>query len=383
MSVRKRTWTTTHGKAKTAFVVDYFDGAGKRRHESFATESEAKRRYAQVVLDISKGTASVSRRMTLGAAAEKWRAHLESEDRERATLAQYEQHLRLHILPVLGRKKLSELNLETVQSFRKFLLAEDEKGTPVRSRALAAKIWITFKSLLKHGRVAYLAQGVSGITPNKRGKRKLEIGVDVPTNEEVKRLYLATAGNAPGQKRKRALLLVAAFCGLRASELRGLRWADVKLDEGELQVTQRADRYNVIGHPKSESSRRTVPLSPDVVHALREWKVAQGGFDLVFSNKRGSIESHGNMLRSLKPVMRAAALVRKDGKSRYALHDFRHYFASWVISPRDRGGRGLSPKIAQEWLGHSSIAMTLDVYGHLFKEVDQTELAASTASVLG
>ena len=81
--------------------------------------------------------------------------------------------------------------------------------------------------------------------------------------------------------------------------------------------------------------------------------------------------------------MHAAGLVTKDRKARYAMHAFRHYFASWCINPRDRGGRGLSPKIVQEWLGHSTIAMTLDVYGHLFKEVDQSELAASTASVLG
>jgi integrase len=384
MSVRKRTWRTARGGEKAAFVVDYFDGNGQRRHESFATQAEAKRRHAQVVLDISKGTVTVSRKMTVKVAADKWLAHINGEDRERATLAQYEQHLRLHILPVLGRVKIFELNAETIGNFRKYLLGEDEKGKPVRSRPLAAKVWITFKSLLKHARVAHLAQGVTGITPNKRAKRKLEIGIDVPTNEEIKRLYLATAGNPPGQKRKRALLLVAAFCGLRASELRGLRWADVKLDEAELRVTQRADRYNKIGDPKSQSSRRTVPLSPDVAHALREWKIAQGGrFELIFANKRGSIESHGNMLRSLKPVMRAAGLVTKEGKARYAMHAFRHYFASWCISPKDRGGRGLSPKISQEWLGHSSIAMTLDVYGHLFKEVDQTELAASTASVLG
>jgi integrase len=124
----------------------------------------------------------------------------------------------------------------------------------------------------------------------------------VPTNDEIKRLFNATAGDRPERKRKRALLLVAAFCGLRASELRGLRWADLKLDEAELQVTQRADRFGKIGPPKSKSSRRTVPMSPDVVRALREWKLAQGGGELTFGTRRGGIEPHGNMLRSLKPV---------------------------------------------------------------------------------
>ncbi len=125
-----------------------------------------------------------------------------------------------------------------------------------------------------------------------------------------------------------------------------------------------------------------MPLSPDVAQALREWRVAQGGSTLVFATKRGTIETHTNMLRSLAPVMREAGLVDKDGTAKYTLHDFRHFFASWCISPKERGGRGLSPKVVQEWLGHSTIAMTLDRYGHLFKEVDQSELAASTKSVL-
>ena len=92
------------------------------------------------------------------------------------------------------------------------------------------------------------------------------------------------------------------------------------------------------------------------------------------------------MMRSLRPVMRDAGLLTKgrtgDLKAKYAMHAFRHYFASWCISPVNRAGRGLSPKVVQEWLGHSTIGMTLDVYGHLFKGVDHTELATSTASVL-
>jgi integrase len=383
MSVRKRTWNTARGELKEAFIVDYFDAAGKRRHESFATQAEAKRRHAQVTLDISKGTVLIDRKVTIGTVATEFLNHKGTEDRERGTLAMYEQHLRLHILPVMGRVKLGKLNTDTVESFRRHLLAENAEGEPALSRAMARKVWVTFKSLLKHARMAHIAQGVTGIPANKRGKRKLEIGVHVPTNEEIKRLYEATRGNEPKQKRLRALLLVAAFCGLRASELRGLRWDDVNLDDAELQVTQRADHYGRIGHPKSESSRRHVPLSPDVVHAMREWRMAQpGGFGLVFANSAGAIDSHGNMLRAWRPVMKAAGLVDKQGNPRYAMHAFRHYFASWCISPKDRGGRGLSPKIAQEWLGHATIAMTLDTYGHLFKEVDQSELAASTASVL-
>ena len=75
----------------------------------------------------------------------------------------------------------------------------------------------------------------------RRQKGKLKIGVDIPTREEIK----AIVGAAEG--RWRPILLTAIFTGLRASELRGLRWEDVDLDKRELHVRQRADRYSAIG----------------------------------------------------------------------------------------------------------------------------------------
>ena len=75
--------------------------------------------------------------------------------------------------------------------------------------------------------------------------------------------------------------------------------------------------------------------------------------------------------------------MRKDGTTpKYAMHSFRHYFASWCISPKERGGRGLSAKV-QEWLGHATVAMTLDVYGHLFKDDDRGELEQSVKALFG
>ena len=90
-------------------------------------------------------------------------------------------------------------------------------------------------------------------------------------------------------------------------------------------------------------------------------------------------------MRSLWPVMRDAGVVKVTGKgvrAKYAMHAFRHYFASWSIMPESRGGRGIPPKIVQEWLGHSTIAMTLDTYSHCLGEPDADELKKSVAAVL-
>jgi len=171
-----------------------------------------------------------------------------------------------------------------------------------------------------------------------------------------------------------------------AASKRGLRWSDVDLKAGELHVRQRADCFGVIGAPKTNSSRRAVPLGPDLSLTLKNWKLQcpKGELDLVFPTATGAIDSHANILRSLVAIMKAAGIVTKSGTPKYTLHSFRHFFASWCINPRDRGGRELPPKVVQQLLGHSSIMMTLDIYGHLFRdETDKKELAASERVLLG
>jgi len=383
MAVRKRIWTTRKGNTREAWVVDYTDHAGKRRFETFEFKGDATCRAAKIKVDLGKGThIALDTKATVADAAATWIKRLEAEGRERSTLAQYRQHLKLHILPHLGRVPLAKLTSERIEAYRDlWLLGKNGNSREALSRAMARKVLVSLKSLLKSAKCGHLADGVR-IALDERGKRKLEIGRDVPDNAEIKRLFVASAG----QPKKRALLLMAAFTGLRASELRGLRWYDVDLKEGELHVRQRADRYGVIGSPKSKKSRRTIPLDPNLlIPALKEWKLAcpKSEADLVFPTRTGAIDTHKNMLRRLESVMHAAGVVRKDGKPKYALHAFRHYFASWCISPKERGGRELSAKVVQDWLGHSTIAMTLDVYGHLFKDVDSNELANAVRQVLG
>jgi integrase len=223
-----------------------------------------------------------------------------------------------------------------------------------------------------------VAAGVS-IGIDKRAKRKLKAGVDIPTPDEVKRLIDA----APDKWR--VIVVTVVFTGLRASELRGLRWEDVDLKRGLLHVRQRADRYKVIGAPKSHSSERDVPLGPFVVNTLRQWKLVcpKGDGGLVFPTATGQVYDHKNILRGLEPVMVKAGLVSKGGEPKYGLHAFRHFFASWCINRKSDGGLELPAKLVQERMGHASILMTMDTYGHLFPQGDHgAELAAAERALL-
>jgi integrase len=373
MSVRKRTWTTRKGEQREAWIVDYFDAEGDRHIETFQRKKDADARHATVKVNVRQGVHTApSKSITVAEAAEAWIKRVEADGRERATVREYRQHVDLHILPRIGRLKLAHLTSAKVEAFRDELLAN-------HSRQLARKVLTSLKSLLKAAKHAHVAADVT-IKAGTRDRR-LEVGRDIPTTGEIKRLIEA----AEGDLRRRTLLLTAALTGLRASELRGLRWADVDLKHGELHVRQRADRFNAIGAPKSHSSVRTIPLDADVlIPALKQWRLAcpKGELDLVFPTVTGKAEHHKNMLKGLAPVMVAAHVVDKAGAPKYALHAFRHFFASWCINRRAAGGRELPPKEVQTLLGHSSIVMTLDRYGHLFpRGDDKAELAASARAL--
>ncbi len=238
----------------------------------------------------------------------------------------------------------------------------------------------------RRGRVAQNAATGIKIEIAKRHQRRLQVGVDVPTKDEVR----STLDHAEG--RWRPVLVTAIFTGLRASELRGLRWADVDLNARLLHVRQRADRFNAIGRPKSHAGERTVPMAPLVVNTLKEWRLAcpKGERDLVFPNGRGNVEMLSNIWRrGLAPVQMAAGLTEPTGqldesgkailRAKYGLHALRHFFASYLID------QGFPPKKVQALMGHSSIQMTFDLYGHLFpNEKDDLErLAAGELALMG
>jgi integrase len=380
MSIRKRTWTT-NGETKEAWVVDYVDGGGTRRHKTFARKKDADAHHARVRVDVKDGVHTAERASpTVREAGELWLKTGEGDDLERATLDQYRQHLDYHIAPFLGAVRLSELTVPRVRTF------QDELRREGRSAPMVRKVITSLGSILADAqdRGTVRQNVVRALRRRKRGKErrrvrrmtgKLKIGVHIPTPGEIKALIPHL------ESRWRPLLLTAIFTGLRASELRGLRWIDVDLKAGEISVQQRADRFNAIGPPKSEDGERTVPIDPKLVATLREWKLAcpKGELGLVFPSGTGAVESHANIVqRGLQPAMIAAGLTR-HGKAKYSgLHALRHFYASWCINRRVDGGLELPLKVVQVRMGHSSIQITADTYGHLFPRGDDSaELAAA------
>jgi integrase len=385
MSVRKRTWLNNDGTQGESWIVDYVDQTGRRHTKNFDRRRDAEAYHSTVNVDVRHGLhVPDSQSALVTEAARLW---LESTARlERSTRAQYRQHVDLHIAPLVGAVKLSQLTVPMVRAFEDKLAAD-------RSPAMVRKILTTLGSILADAQERGLvAQNVvRGLRSRRRSKDsdrrrngKLKIGVDIPTPDEVR----AIIAQLDKDRRWRPLFLTAIFTGLRASELRGLRWQDVDLKRGELHVRQRADRYNRIGPPKSDAGERVVPLAPMLVNVLRTCKLAcpKGDLSLVFPNGRGGVEDYSNIIkRGLRPIVIAAGVVTKSGRAKYpGLHAMRHFYASWCINRRVDGGLELPLKVVQARLGHASIQMTADRYGHLFPRGDDgAEMAAAEKAFLG
>lgn len=296
--------------------------------------------------------------VTISDAAKLWIARCELEQLERAALHSYRGHVKNHIEPKMGHLLLTQLSAVDVRDFLDAMLRDS-------TRPMAKKCLTTLRSIIstaqEHGIVQH---NVARDVKLRRSERHDPDRV-FPTKDEIKALI----ANAP--ERYKPLIMTALLTGMRMSELRGLTWDAIDFNRSIITVRKRADRYCDMGNTKSKSGRREIPMGPSLATVLKAWKVAcpKGDLDLVFPNGVGNVETHSNIYnRIFKPLMLKSAIVDGEGAPRFSLHAMRHAAASLFIE------QGWPPKKIQTMLGHSSITMTYDVYGHLFhdpaKDVD-------------
>jgi integrase len=352
-SIRKRRLKS----GEIAWQVDYRDQGGKRRHKQFGTRREADSWMVQARAQVAAGThVADSASATVRAAAEIWLNHLEQRringlQMERASIAAYRSYLDNHVLVLemaLAALKLTRITRSTVNQYRDRLLANG------RSVAMARKALKALRLLLAHALDNEMigTNPAQGVRVHAAGRVKAKI--TIPGKPIVKAMIEQSPDDF------RALVMVAALCGLRSSEIRGLRWRDVDFAESYIRVSQRADRYCEIGETKSEAGTRSVPIGPTVTTELKKWKLRcpRSELDLVFPTGNGTVQNLENMRK-----LRYRPLCDRIG-TRARFHDLRHFAVSLWIE------QGFPPKAIMEFAGHASITLTMDLYGHLFPSAD-------------
>jgi integrase len=329
-----------------------------RRYFYGRTKEEVRARLREAQRSIEDGRLPTNQKLTLGAYLQRWLDRLPATDLKPRTIGYYRQYAATHITGTeLARKPLARL---TPQDLRELYAKKLASGL---SRSTVHHIHaVLHRALAVAEREGAVARNVSDLVDGPgHGKPKLQ----VLTGDQPEQFIAAVVGEP-----LEALFVLAVTAGLRQGELLALRWENVDLDAGELEVVgslsgQRRSDLQVVT-PKTGKGRR-VSLAPHAVSTLREHRRRQAELrltvgaewldrGLVFCDESGR---YGDYLRPANLNRSLDRILSRAGLPRIRFHDLRHTAATRMLS------RGVHPKIASEMLGHSSIHVTLDRYSHV------------------
>lgn len=338
--------------------VRYTDDKGRKRRvsEYAATRKEANAKLKVLLRRIEDGAPVSESNLTVKAWSERWiETTLAASNIKGTTRRTYADLARLHIVPRLGEITLRELSPSHVEAW---LLDLGTRLSPSTVRQCLTVLGKILATALAHELVR---RNVARLVDRPRLERKEAKHF---SSDEVKALRAKAKG-----ERLEPFLTLTAYTGLRRGEALGLLWADVDLDSKapQLRVTGSLSRVKgglVRSEPKTKAGRRTVPLVPEAMEALREAKRQQlrerlsageawtdSGY--VFTTEIGTPVDPGNALHWFYSVRKRAGI--KEG----SLHTLRHSAASVLL------GSGVPMPIVKDVLGHSSITVTVDMYGHM------------------
>jgi integrase len=342
------------------YLVRWRDPNGNHHRRTFAAKQDAIAFHQDTKTDIRRGEYRDDRRgqRLFAEIASEWLAGKPQLKRPK-TLFGYESILRRHLLPEFGHRAIGSITHADVQAFI--------SGLSARSAATRHNVLSVLKPIMRHA----VREGLISANPCD--------GVEVGPIEFREMLFLTETEVAALidaiAPEYRAFVLMAAYTGMRQGELHALRVGRVDLMRARVTVTESASvvRGEVIyGPPKSKHGRRTIAIPRFLVDALGEIVADKVPEDLVFTSPSGAPFRHDVYYgRHFKPAVRRALPPEKHG---LRFHDLRHTHVAMLIA------QGVHPKAISARLGHGSISITMDRYGHLMDDHEEPIMAAIEAS---
>ena len=357
MGTKRANGEGTIGQYKGRWIGRVTLPDGRRKALYGKTRAEVARKVAAVIRDRDAGLPTAPETITVGTYLAEWLAESVKPNNRPSTYSSYESHVRLHLTPSIGTVRLARLTPRHVEAL--FARKLDEGLSASTVNRIRATLRRALNRALKQGLVQ---RNVAALADAPTPSRKI---VEPLTQDQAATLLRHIEGH-----RLEPLIVLALATGLRQGELLGLQWPDVDLDAGRLTVRTALQRINgeyVFVEPKTDRSRRTLPIPSAALASLKKHRVAQDrlrqtagdewqGLDLVFTTTSGRPYDGPNVTRAFQRLVEGAGLPRMR------FHDLRHACASFLLA------QGASMRVVMEQLGHSQISMTMNTYSHVMPE---------------
>ena len=332
----------------------------KRRYFYGETRKEVQDKLNLALYEKKQGRLATGAQQTLKVHLERWLEQVVKLTMRPNTYKMYRSTIRCHLVPALGHIKLQKLTIGDLQAF----YAEKRKKLKPRTLArINAVLTSALEDALKQG---FIGRNVAKLVDLPQIER---YEGQILTVEQAHKLLEFARGSSLD-----ALLLVAVTTGMRRGELTAVRWNDVDFGKGILQVRRTLSRVPgmgyVEGEPKTKAGRRKILLPSVVVEALKEHRIRQEQarikmgdrwreHGLIFCNIYGGFFNPDRVWYLFKRLLKEAGLpdVR--------FHDLRHGAATVLLAAK------VDLKVVSELLGHSSVAITADIYAHVLPEMQQ------------
>jgi integrase len=339
------------GRWSAIIDLGYVNGKRKRKTIYGKTKKEVTDKLRQLQQEQAQGKDVGAERRTVQQFLEHWLEKIARRRTRPLTSRRYEELIRLHIVPHIGRVQLDKLNPDQVQDMLNTL--HDEGLAPRTVHHVRAVLRTALNAALRFG---YVTRNVAALVDAPKVK---QYQASILTPDQALTLLNTVKGH-----RLEALYRVALSLALRRGEILALRWADVDYEQKTLRISK----------SKNESGARTLPLPPALMRALQaHWsfqqqeRLAQGlewqEHGLVFPSEKGTPLLPSNLHRHFKLMLKKAGLPQS-----IRFHDMRHSCASFLVA------QGEHPRTVMHVLRHTNIQMSMEVYAKVFPEMEREAL---------
>ncbi len=343
---------------------------GKRKTFYGKTRKEVQEKLKVALREQQQGMLVTAPQQKLEQFLQQWLEETQRNSVKPRSFERYEEIVRLHIVPVLGNVQIQKLTPQQVQSFYTKKIKEGYKAITVASFHN-----VLHKALDMAVRWNLVAKNVCDVVSPPRVE---DFEIQPLTVEQIRKLLEVAKGHP-----MEALIKVAIATGLRRGELMALKWQDIDLTTGILQVQRNLVRIPsklpgkgyIESETKTKKSRRSVVIASFALEALREHRsqqlhaLAAAGPLWQYNNYVfcTTIGTHIHPTRDMADPLNE--LLEKAGLPHIRFHDLRHTAATLLMS------QGVHPKVVQEFLGHSTITMTMDIYSHVLPTMQQDAIS--------